>query len=126
MGHGILAAQQVGVSCDWLGCQQSSAAPTSGAVHNECACDVQQCPHAHQEHARLATPVGGGLQEKQMVRGEAVTQSMTWVASTSTAQASVPQPCSGAAGYRVALLGLDFLTEACPRWLAAVTELCSA
>lgn len=113
------------MSCDWLGCQQSSAAPTSGAVHNECACDVQQCPHAHQEHARLATPVGGGLQEKQMVRGEAVTQSMTWVASTSAAQASVPQPMQRRSSC-AALPGLDSLTEACPRWLAAVTELCSA
>ena len=83
------------------------AAPTSGTVHNERACDVQQCPHAHQEHAGLAAPVGGGLQE-QMGRGEAVTQTLEWVACTSTAQAIIPQPCSGAAAYLAAPPGLDF------------------
>ena len=43
-----------------------------------------------------------------MERGEAVTQTIKWVVSTSTALATIPQPCSGAAGYSAVLPGLNF------------------
>ena len=62
-----------------------------------------------------------------MERGEAATQTIKWVVSTSSAPATIPHPCSGAAGYSGFLTkafraGLQHRNVPCPESAASLTR----